>query len=267
MIANPAAYQLNVNRGTITKLDAFRALISSFIEKKQDTDAYSLGQELIKVSGISADLFSETDPESLARQENLEEFLSGIQDFVESRREEGQENQIYLTDFLQEVSLLTDLDSDTDEQSRVTLMTVHSAKGLEFPTVFIVGLEENIFPSPLSTNSVRELEEERRLLLCCHYACREALHSDMRQERFSFLVRWSSTHRAVLSRTSIPLCCVLRARPTTMITLPAPMYAAPTIARLVSRMMTSELVVTIQLSAHRLMMSPIMAVGCRTADP
>ena len=164
VIANPAAYQLNVNRGTITKLDAFRALISSFIEKKQDTDAYSLGQELIKVSGISADLFSETDPESLARQENLEEFLSGMQDFVESRREEGQENQIYLTDFLQEVSLLTDLDSDTDEQSRVTLMTVHSAKGLEFPTVFIVGLEENIFPSPLSTNSVWELEEARRLL-------------------------------------------------------------------------------------------------------
>ena len=164
VIVDPARFQLKVSQATISKLSAFRSLISDFMDKMPTTDAYELGRQIIKASGISADLFAGTDAESLARQENLEEFLSGMQDFVESRREEGQENQIYLTDFLQEVALLTDLDSDTDEQSRVTLMTVHSAKGLEFPTVFVVGLEENIFPSPLSINSVRELEEERRLL-------------------------------------------------------------------------------------------------------
>ena len=88
-----------------------------------------------------------------------------MQDFVENRREEGQGDHVSLSDFLQEVALLTDLDSDTGQEGpRVSLMTIHSAKGLEFPTVFIVGLEENIFPSPMSANSMRELEEERRLL-------------------------------------------------------------------------------------------------------
>ena len=116
-------------------------------------------------SGISKDIYSGRNPEDISRQENLEEFLSGMQDFVESRREEDMSDQIYLTDFLQEVALLTDLDSDDgDSNDKVVLMTIHSAKGLEFPTVFVVGLEENIFPSPMCTNSMRELEEERRLL-------------------------------------------------------------------------------------------------------
>jgi len=116
-------------------------------------------------SGISKDIYSSSNPEDLSRQENLEEFLGGMQDFVETRREEAQEEATLLPDFLQEVALLTDLDSDGDaEQPKVTLMTIHAAKGLEFPTVFVVGLEENIFPSPMCTDSMRALEEERRLL-------------------------------------------------------------------------------------------------------
>lgn len=165
VIMSPGHYGLSVNKGTLAKLDAFRSLISSFMLKSLELDAYQLGQMIIKESGISKDIFSGVDPESLSRQQNLEEFLAGMQDFVESQREEGNENQVFLADFLQEVSLLTDLDSDEgDDTNRVVMMTIHAAKGLEFPTVFIVGLEENIFPSPLSANSPRELEEERRLL-------------------------------------------------------------------------------------------------------
>ncbi len=165
VVCNPAAYNLSVNKGTLSKLDAFKQLITRFMERFFLLDAYELGKEIIKDSGISADLYSETTPEAVSRQENLEELLSAMQDFVSIRREEDRGNEVSLTDYLQEVSLLTDLDSDGDENTpRVTLMTIHSAKGLEFPTVFIVGLEENLFPSPLSMNSLRELEEERRLL-------------------------------------------------------------------------------------------------------
>ena len=164
VISNPIGHNLSVNKGTLTKIAAFRELITTFINQASATDAYTLGYELVKASGISAEIFSDLTPEGLARQENLEEFLGGMQEFVEGRREEGREQEALLTDFLQEVSLLTDLDSDKDADiSRVSLMTIHSAKGLEFPTVFIVGLEENIFPSLLSSGSARELEEERRL--------------------------------------------------------------------------------------------------------
>ena len=166
VVSNPALFSLDVNKGTLTKLDAFRLLIEGFIKRFEADDAYQLGHDIITDSGISKDLYGDNSPEAVARQENLEEFLAGLQDFVESRKEEGRLDEITLRDYLQEVSLLTDLDSDGNEEERrkVTLMTVHSAKGLEFPTVFVVGLEENIFPSPLSTNSKRELEEERRLL-------------------------------------------------------------------------------------------------------
>jgi DNA helicase-2/ATP-dependent DNA helicase PcrA len=149
----------------MTKIDVFKNMILGWRERLQTEDAYLLGHEIIMSSGISRDIYSGREPEDISRQENLEEFLSGMQDFVESRREEDMGDQIALTDFLQEVALLTDLDSDDgDENDKVTLMTIHSAKGLEFPTVFVVGLEENIFPSPMCTNSMRELEEERRLL-------------------------------------------------------------------------------------------------------
>lgn len=165
VICAPERYGLAVTKGTMNKLETFRLLISSFIERAQTTDVYELGDAIIKESGISQDIMSGKDADDLARQENLEEFLSGMSAFVEERREEGRFDELFLQDYLQDVALLTDADSDGDkDEPRVSLMTVHAAKGLEFPTVFVVGLEENIFPSPLSAASLRELEEERRLL-------------------------------------------------------------------------------------------------------
>lgn len=165
VIGAPERYGLAVNKGTMNKLETFKLLISSFIERAQTTDVYELGDAIIKESGISQDIMSGKDADDLARQENLEEFLSGMSAFVEERREEGRFDELFLQDYLQDVALLTDADSDGDkDEPRVSLMTVHAAKGLEFPTVFVVGLEENIFPSPLSAASLRELEEERRLL-------------------------------------------------------------------------------------------------------
>ena len=165
VIGEPAHYGLNVNKGTLAKLDNFRLLISSFIERSHTTDVYELGDAIIKESGISQDIMSGRDADDLARQENLEEFLGGMSAFVEERREEGRMDEAFLTDYLQDVALLTDADSEgAKDEPRVSLMTVHAAKGLEFATVFIVGLEENIFPSSLAAMSARELEEERRLL-------------------------------------------------------------------------------------------------------
>ena len=165
VIGAPEQYGLAVNKGTMNKLETFRLLISSFIERAQTTDVYELGDAIIKESGISQDIMSGKDADDLARQENLEEFLSGMSAFVDERREEGRFDELFLQDYLQDVALLTDADSDGDkDEPRVSLMTVHAAKGLEFPTVFVVGLEENIFPSPLSAASLRDLEEERRLL-------------------------------------------------------------------------------------------------------
>ncbi len=165
VISQPVLFRLDVSKGTATKLEAFRQLIEGWRTRLDTEDAYQLGHAIIQESGIAKDIYSSRNPEDLSRQENLQEFLAGMQDFVESRREEDMADQTSLNDFLQEVALLTDLDSDKDsDQPKVSLMTIHSAKGLEFPVVFIVGLEENIFPSPMCTNSMRELEEERRLL-------------------------------------------------------------------------------------------------------
>ncbi len=161
----PIIFGLKLAAGTMTKLQAFTSLVEGWMQRIGKEDAYTLGHSIIMESGISRDIYSSSNPEDLSRQENLEEFLGGMQDFVESRREEGLEEETTLSDFLQEVVLLTDLDSeDGDEQPKVTLMTIHAAKGLEFATVFVVGLEENIFPSPMCTESMRGLEEERRLL-------------------------------------------------------------------------------------------------------
>ena len=165
VICQPVLFHLSLAKGTATKIEAFRQLIESWIARVDKEDAYELGHAIIMESGISKEIYGSNNPDDLSRQENLEEFLGGMQDFVEGRREEGMEEQVFLSDFLQEVALLTDLDSDDgDADDKVVLMTIHSAKGLEFPTVFVVGLEENIFPSPMCTNSMRELEEERRLL-------------------------------------------------------------------------------------------------------
>lgn len=165
VIGNVEHYGLNVNKGTQTKLEKFRLLISSFIDRSHTLDVYELGDAIIRESRISEDIMSGKNADDLARQENLEEFLSGMQTFVTGRQEEGRMDEAYLTDYLQDVALLTDADSEGEkDEPRVSLMTIHAAKGLEFATVFVVGLEENIFPSPLAAVSVRELEEERRLL-------------------------------------------------------------------------------------------------------
>lgn len=166
VISSPEHYGLGVNKGTLAKLESFRLMISGFVEKSASMNAFDLGDTIVKESGISADIYKSgsRDPEDLARQENLEELLGGMQSFVEECREEGREQEAYLTDYLQGVALLTDLDSKgDDDEPRVSLMTVHASKGLEFSTVFVVGLEENVFPSAI-VSTLRELEEERRLL-------------------------------------------------------------------------------------------------------
>lgn len=166
VISSPEHYGLGVNKGTLAKLESFRLMISGFVEKSASMNAFDLGDTIVKESGISADIYKSgsRDPEDLARQENLEELMGGMQSFVEECREEGREQEAYLTDYLQGVALLTDLDSKgDDDKPRVSLMTVHASKGLEFPTVFVVGLEENVFPSAI-VSTLRELEEERRLL-------------------------------------------------------------------------------------------------------
>lgn len=159
---------LNVNRGTLAKLDGFRAMIQQFIALVSDTDAYQLGKLIIEKSGISQAIFADKSAEGLSRQDNVGEFLSSLSEFVDSKREEGYENECSLPYFLQEIALSTDADNydnDTDgtDKDDVALMTVHASKGLEFPVVFIVGMEENLFPGARSSSSMQDLEEERRL--------------------------------------------------------------------------------------------------------
>ena len=164
LLEMPSAYDMGINKGTLAKLAAFKTLIDSFVVESRTTDAYTLGEDILRHSGIITDLASDTSDEGQTRRENIDTFISSIHDFVETQREEGREKEVYLADFLQEVSLLTDIESDDDAKSRVSLMTVHAAKGLEFNTVFITGVENNIFPSQLSMDSARGLEEERRLM-------------------------------------------------------------------------------------------------------
>ncbi len=163
VISSPLDYGLNINKGTHTKLQVFRDIIAGFVSKVENTNAYDLGKEIIGASGIMADIIQDTSPEGLSRRENIDELVNGMYDFCDIRREEGNE-RMFLTDYLSEVSLLTDQDGEKDDSvPKVTLMTIHSAKGLEFRNVFIVGMEENLFPGPMSSDSPRALEEERRL--------------------------------------------------------------------------------------------------------
>lgn len=165
VIAQPMESGLQVNRGTVAKLYAFRDLIQSFIQQEeQGIDALTVAQDIITRSGIQADLAADKTAEGDSRRENLDSLLSGIADFVNGQREDDQADHVSLNDYLATVSLMTDTDSGSDSDDKVSLMTIHSAKGLEFGTVFVVGLEENIFPSQLSLNSAVDLAEERRLL-------------------------------------------------------------------------------------------------------
>ena len=186
VITQPTAYELNVNKGTLTKLEGFRALINSFIEKVGNTDAYELGASIIKASGIMAELMQDRTAENMSRQENIEELVNGLQDFTQTHREEDNEH-IYLTDYLSEVSLLTDQDSDKgNDDAKVTIMTIHSAKGLEFGSVFVVGMEENLFPSPMCTNSIKGLEEERRLFYVALTRAEEHCYLSYAKSRFRY---------------------------------------------------------------------------------
>ncbi|KXB43002.1 UvrD/REP helicase [Bacteroidales bacterium KA00344] len=164
VVCKPIDFQLDVNKGTLGKLSAFQSLINGFMQKSKSTDAFTLGNEIIEQSGIKADLASDKTAEGDGRRQNVDTLLSGIADFVQGQREDDQAEHVGLSDYLSTVSLMTDIDSDDGSDDKLTMMTIHAAKGLEFPTVFIVGMEENIFPSTLSVGTPKELEEERRLL-------------------------------------------------------------------------------------------------------
>ena len=162
-IANPLSSTLDISKGTMTKLQAFVGLIDGFALMTAEKNALEVARTVLQKSGISAELSRDNTVEGKARQENIEELINGIADFVDIRMQEGNPNA-GLVDFLSEVSLMSDLDSDDeDNNDRISLMTVHSAKGLEFQTVFIVGLEEELFPNQCAQTSLREMEEERRL--------------------------------------------------------------------------------------------------------
>lgn len=164
VLSDPVNHALAVNNGTLNKLKDFKDLIDGFRNAATRQDTADLAETIIKQSGILRDITSDRTPENISRQENIEELLNGVREFCTLRQEAGEE-QTSLSDFLAEISLATDQDNgDEAEQDKVTLMTVHASKGLEFKQVFIVGVEENLFPSSMCQESEREIEEERRLL-------------------------------------------------------------------------------------------------------
>ena len=161
-------YNAGVSAATEKKVVGFYCMMDEFIRDNNTTDAYVLGKAILEKSGLKQELAADKSMEGVERQDNIEEFMSGLHDFVDTKREEGYKDEVYIANFLQEVALLTDSDEENSDEvssgERVSLMTIHASKGLEFNSVFVVGLEENIFPSPRSSSSLRELEEERRLL-------------------------------------------------------------------------------------------------------
>ncbi|WP_336595583.1 UvrD-helicase domain-containing protein [Bacteroides acidifaciens] len=186
VFCEPLSYGLNINKGMHTKLQGFRELIEGFITDQADKNAYEIGTDIIRQSGIINDVCQDTSPENLSRKENIEELVNGMNDFCALRQEEGNPN-ISLTDFLSEISLLTDQDSDkADDGEKITLMTVHSAKGLEFKNVFVVGMEENLFPSGMVGDSPRALEEERRLFYVAITRAEEHCYLSFAKTRFRY---------------------------------------------------------------------------------
>ena len=186
VLCEPLTYGLNINKGTHTKLQGFRVLIESFMKDAQEKNAYEVGYAIVRQSGILNEISLDKTPENLSRQENIEELVNGMHDFCATRQEEGNE-RISLVDYLAEVSLLTDQDSDKEEEGpKVTLMTIHSAKGLEFRNVFVVGLEENLFPSSMCGDSLRGLEEERRLFYVAITRAEERCFLSYAKSRFKY---------------------------------------------------------------------------------
>lgn len=161
IISEPQKYGAEIPSSARGKIDGFVTTIKSFQVQLETLDAYVLAESIAKSSGILKDLYDDKSPEGVSRHENIQALLAGIKEFS-STVAEGE--TAFLSDFLVDVALLTDADQEKDEdKDKITLMTIHASKGLEFPYVFIVGLEENLFPSQLALNSRSELEEERRL--------------------------------------------------------------------------------------------------------
>ena len=187
VMADARKYGLPLSSATLKKLDAFRDMMAGFTESLTGDDAYTLGERILKESGIWREAYSQNDAESMEVQNNLSELLNGINSFVEMQRESGEETHCLLTDYLSEVSLLSDQDSDDgDDDDRVTLMTVHAAKGLEFDAVFVVGMEENLFPNAMCMHSERQLEEERRLFYVAITRARRYCHLSASKSRFKY---------------------------------------------------------------------------------
>lgn len=164
VVSTPLEYNLDVNSGTLRKIGEFHSLIHDLIEKNKKMNAIEIMQEMISNTGMMSLAYEDKTPEGMSRIQNMQELFNAVNTFVSTRREQQGEENIALADFLSEVSLLTDQDTDTGgENDKMTLMTVHSAKGLEFDHVFVVGMEEDLFPSSMTLMDIRGLEEERRL--------------------------------------------------------------------------------------------------------
>lgn len=164
IISNLDKYSLKINAGTAKKITVFKDMIEGFIDLDKEATAYEVGKEVIKKTGIAQETFSDMSPEGMSRTQNIQELMNAMSEFVDMRNEQGLEDETQLVDFLSEAALLTDQDTDNEEENdKVTLMTVHASKGLEFEHVFVVGMEEDLFPSIMTKSEVRGLEEERRL--------------------------------------------------------------------------------------------------------
>ena len=186
VVCHPSDYGLDVNSGTAAKLAGFRGMLESFMADAATATAQQLAQRIVDETGIMRELKADTTVEGESRRQNVEELMVNISQFCNDREEEG-DDKCHMTDYLSEVSLMTDQDNETDEDlEKVTLMTVHAAKGLEFDAVFIVGLEENLFPSDMGGDDERAVEEERRLFYVAMTRARKYLTLLFATSRFKF---------------------------------------------------------------------------------
>ena len=187
--------EIQINKGTHTKLQDFVTMVKSFQILNEGYDVFQITEHVIKKTGLYTELKKDGTPEGIARIENIEELLNGMRDFVEEQKELA-DTTGSLAEFLEDVALATDLDKETGDEDKVALMTVHLAKGLEFPYVFIVGMEEDLFPSAMSMNTRSELEEERRLFYVAITRAEKQAYLTYTQSRY----RWGKLIDAEPSR-------------------------------------------------------------------
>ena len=186
VLCSPADYYLEVNQGALSRLTAFRTMMEGFMAEASASTAYKLAQRIVDETGIMRELKADTTVEGESRMQNVDELMNNIAQFCKDREEEGND-KCRMTDYLSEVSLLTDQDNETeDDVEKVTLMTIHAAKGLEFDAVFIVGLEEHLFPSDMSGDDERQIEEERRLMYVAMTRARKHLTLLYATTRFKY---------------------------------------------------------------------------------